>query len=150
MEIDKHLDDEFSSDTETANVRSSLIHAAMLSLSNITSNDLWAAAAAQLSSDDRRNINFSCPDKLGVLKEILGVVQKSKQECIDKQWRCRRKSGETVIIRDVFEKIVKYIDRFKQIGDIAIQYDPVHAALPWAGVRFVLQVSYSVYAPTNN
>lgn len=27
------------------------------------------------------------------------------------------------------------------IGDTIVQYDPGHAALPWAAVRFVLQVS---------
>ena len=36
-----------------------------------------------------------------------------------------------------------WIGRFKEIGDIAIQYVPVHAALPWAGVRFLLQVCRS-------
>jgi hypothetical protein len=29
---------------------------------------------------------------------------------------------------------------FKQVGDVAVQYDPAHAALPWAGIRFLLQV----------
>jgi hypothetical protein len=37
-------------------------------------------------------------------------------------------------------KVAKWADRFKEIGDIAVQYDPAHAALPWAGVRFLLQV----------
>jgi hypothetical protein len=41
---------------------------------------------------------------------------------------------------DLFGKIVKCIDLFKQVGDAALQYDPVHTALPWAGVRFLLQV----------
>lgn len=41
---------------------------------------------------------------------------------------------------DLFRKIVKWIDLFKQVGDTVVQYDPVHAALPWAGVRFLLQV----------
>ena len=51
-----------------------------------------------------------------------------------------RKSGETVIIRDVFEKIIRWVEMFKQAGDVAVQYDPAHAALPWAGIRFLLQV----------
>ena len=45
-----------------------------------------------------------------------------------------------MIIRDVFDKIVRWIDVFKQVGDIAVQYDPAHAALPWAAIRLVLQV----------
>lgn len=52
------------------------------------------------------------------------------------------KTGEQVIARDLFAKVVKSIDQFKQLGDVAIQYDPVHAALPWAGVRFFLDVNF--------
>ncbi|KAI5460114.1 hypothetical protein BGZ63DRAFT_406059 [Mariannaea sp. PMI_226] len=39
----------------------------------------------------------------------------------------------------VMGKIVSWLNKFKEIGDIAVQYDPIHAALPWAGVRFLLQ-----------
>jgi hypothetical protein len=47
---------------------------------------------------------------------------------------------EKVILRDVFDKIIRWIDTFKQVGDLAVQYDPVHTALPWTAIRFVLQV----------
>ena len=40
----------------------------------------------------------------------------------------------------MLEKIIRWVDTFKQIGDVAVQYDPAHAALPWAGIRFLLQV----------
>jgi len=104
------------------------------------SNDIWALAVAKLSDEDRCNINFSCPDKLNILSDLQVLTEQSKQECINKRWRYTRKSGETVIFRDLFGKIVKWIDLFKQVGDVAVQYDPIHAALPWAGVRFLLQV----------
>lgn len=39
------------------------------------------------------------------------------------------------------EKIIVWVDKFKEIGDNVVAYDPAHAALPWAGVRFLLQVS---------
>ena len=48
--------------------------------------------------------------------------------------------GEEVVLRDVGMKILHWVATFKQIGDIIVQYDPVHAALPWAGFRFLLQV----------
>jgi hypothetical protein len=103
-------------------------------------NDLWALAAAELSEDDRRNINFSC-EKRQILEDLLELARGSEKRCVEKRWRYTRKSGETVILRDLFCKIVKWIDIFKQVGDNAVQYDPVHAALPWAAVRFVLQVN---------
>ena len=93
-----------------------------------------------MSEEDRRNINFSRPSKLGILSDLLEVTEKSRKECVKKRWRYTRKSGETVIFVDLFGKIVKWIDIFKQVGDAAVQYDPVHAALPWAGIRFLLQV----------
>jgi len=106
----------------------------------LPSNDLWADAAAQLSDNDRRNINFSCPDKLKVLSDLLETTQRTRQECINKRWHYKRKSGEKVILVDLISKVIKWIDLFKQVGDTAVQYDPAHAALPWAGVRFLLEV----------
>lgn len=112
----------------------------MLNTCRYSSNDLWASAAAQLFDDDKRNINFSRPDKLNILTELHADVERSKQGSIKSRWKYTRKSGETVILRDVFEKIVRWIDTFKQVGDIAVQYDPSHASLPWAGILLVLQV----------
>ncbi|KFY32484.1 hypothetical protein V493_00153, partial [Pseudogymnoascus sp. VKM F-4281 (FW-2241)] len=110
------------------------------------SDDLWALAATKLSDEDRCNINFSHPDKLGVLSDLLTLTEKSRQECINKRWRYTRKSGETVIFRDLLGKIVKSLDLFKQVGDVAVQYDPVHAALPWAGIRLLLQIAVNDHA----
>ena len=47
--------------------------------------------------------------------------------------------GEEVVLRDVGMKILRWVDAFKQIGDTIVQYDPAHAALPWAAFRFLLQ-----------
>jgi hypothetical protein len=35
---------------------------------------------------------------------------------------------------------VKWLDRFKQVGDVASNADPVHVGLPWAGIRVLLDV----------
>lgn len=109
------------------------------------SNDLWALAAGKLSDEDRSNIDINQPDKLNVLSELLALTENARQECIKKKWRYTRKSGETVIIMDLFGKLIRWIDLFKEVGDSVVQYDPVHAALPWAGVRFLLQVWSSTY-----
>ena len=93
-----------------------------------------------MSDEDRKNIDFGRLDRLGVLSDLHEVTEKSREECVKRRWRYTRKSGESVILVDLFGKIVKWIDLFKQVADIAIQYDPAHAALPWAGIRFLLQV----------
>ncbi|CCT63190.1 related to vegetatible incompatibility protein HET-E-1 [Fusarium fujikuroi IMI 58289] len=38
-----------------------------------------------------------------------------------------------------FDRMVHWLDKFKSIGDVASSFDPLHAALPWAAFRFVLQ-----------
>jgi hypothetical protein len=37
-------------------------------------------------------------------------------------------------------KVLGWVNRFKEIGDIIVQFDPVHPALPWEGFRFLLQL----------
>lgn len=102
-------------------------------------NDLWAEAVEKLNDCDRSAVNFS-DDKLTVLVKLQLLAEKSKDECIQRRWKYTRKSGETVILRDVFEKMITWIKTFEKVGSTAVQYDPVHAALPWAGIRFILQV----------
>lgn len=46
-------------------------------------------------------------------------------------------------MRDVLEKITGWVQRFVATGDTVVQYDPGHAALPWAAVRFLLQIAVS-------
>lgn len=93
-----------------------------------------------MNKDDQKNVDFDGPNKLDILSDVFQLIEKSRQECINKRWRYTRNSGETIIFVDLFDKIVKWIDLFKQVGDMAVQYDPVHAALPWADIRFFLQV----------
>lgn len=44
------------------------------------------------------------------------------------------------MLSDMADRICGWLEKFKQIGDIAVQVDPLHAGLPWAGVRLILQV----------
>lgn len=76
-----------------------------------------------------------------VLKDVVNLAEDKKEQCIRKRWTIKKRKGGTLILRDVFEKIAVWAQKFREIGDIAVQYDPVHAALPWAGVRLLLQVS---------
>lgn len=105
-------------------------------------SDLWASALAKISTEDKELIAFDGQDKLDVLADLHVLTNTAKTKSIEKRWRFHRKGreGETVILRDLFSKIAVWIDRFKEVGDIVVQYDPSHAALPWAGVRFLLQV----------
>lgn len=101
-------------------------------------NNLWDKALQALDEEDKASINFST-NKLDILEDILAAAAEKQRMCLEKRWKYK-KGNKEIIIRDQLEKIVAWVDKFKQIGDQVVQYDPGHAALPWAGVRFFLQV----------
>jgi hypothetical protein len=102
--------------------------------------NLWNHAITRLSPADREHLNFA-DSKSTVLSEVLTLTQQKKELCIQKRLKYTRKTGEVVVLRDVFDKIIVSVEKFLQIGDAIAQYDPGHAALPWMGVRFILQVT---------
>ncbi|KAL9138124.1 MAG: hypothetical protein Q9175_000641 [Cornicularia normoerica] len=109
-----------------------------------SSKDVWASALEDLTESDRQQLAFyDGQDRLGVLSDLQMLTESAKERCIKKRWRFNRRSrnGETIVLRDVFNKMVVWINMFKQNGDTVVQYDPGHAALPWAGVCFILQIA---------
>ena len=106
-----------------------------------SSKDLWASALKTLTESDRQQLVFhDDQDELNVLSDLQVLTERAKEQCIKKRWRLQKpgRNGETVVLRDIFTKMVLWVDMFKKIGDTVMQYDPGHAALPWAGVRFIL------------
>ncbi|ORY58533.1 uncharacterized protein BCR38DRAFT_489446 [Pseudomassariella vexata] len=102
--------------------------------------DLWKIAVKQLPEEDKACLDVDCPDRRQIVARSLELTNNAKQRCERMAWRFKRKSGEVVIARDVLAKVARWIEHFKAVGDTIVQYDPAHAALPWAGVRFVLQI----------
>ena len=104
--------------------------------------DLWDKAVEALKDKHKHNVDFHRTDKNAILADVLKEVQKKKQECVERRLKYKRNNGEFLILYDVYEKMVKWVMKFKEVGDVAVQYDPGHAALPWAAIRFFLQVRY--------
>ncbi|KAI8314950.1 hypothetical protein K4K61_003396 [Colletotrichum sp. SAR11_59] len=94
-----------------------------------------------LDDDLKTQINHTHNTKQDVLDKLLATTEKARQGLTDKSWSYRRKNGEKVIVRDVLVKVTKWVNHFKGVVDVAVSYDPVHAALPWAGVRFLLDAA---------
>lgn len=92
-----------------------------------------------MDDEDKRYVDFNQEGKLAILKDVLNAAEEKKRTCLEKRWKYK-KGDKEIIIRDQLEKVVEWVNKFKEIGDNAVQYDPAHAALPWAGVRFFLQV----------
>jgi hypothetical protein len=105
-------------------------------------DSLWKRAADSLPPDAvaaLRIDEFDQSDKFEILDRVLLSAEHVRNICLEKRWKFSWK-GEVIVLHDTAEKILAWLEKFRQIGDIIIQYDPVHAALPWAGVRFLLDV----------
>lgn len=108
--------------------------------------DLWAEALQTLSTKEQAAIRSLIPPPSNptqppsdVVGELCALAEKKRAECEKRGWKFEYK-GQQVILRDVANKVIIWLDKFKAVGDVAVNYDPSHLALPWAGVRFILQV----------
>ncbi|KAI0399226.1 hypothetical protein F4802DRAFT_611032 [Xylaria palmicola] len=103
----------------------------------------WEQAIQRLSEQDRaqlHNVNISPDERRLVLNAVLDTANNRIEECRSKRWKVVV-GNHPIYIRDVLEKFSVWVKKLIVIGDIAIQYDPVHAALPWAAMRFIMQTS---------
>jgi hypothetical protein len=73
------------------------------------------------------------------LRVAFKAAQDKQMLCEDKRWTFTFR-GHTVRLRDEADNVMLWLDRFKQVGDIVVNVDPIHAGLPWAGIRLLLEV----------
>ena len=100
---------------------------------------MWRQALDKLSEDDKEVLQSTEAGGPELVDDIVRIAEESKFACQQNQRKFRFR-GKDIVVRDVAYKLITWVDKFKAVGDTAIQYDPVHAALPWAGIRFLLQV----------
>ncbi|KAI2970957.1 hypothetical protein CBS147323_3181 [Aspergillus niger] len=104
---------------------------------------LWARALSALPDKDQRMFRTSGTASAPVsqtLADIITAIETQRDRCKRHKWSTISIGGKELIIRDVCAKIVACVNKFASVVDVVVSYDPVHAALPWAGVRFVLQL----------
>ncbi|KAF5663309.1 ankyrin 1 [Fusarium circinatum] len=109
--------------------------------SNTNAQSLWDQAFNSLGADLKTSLGQAATHKRDILAAALQAAENRKATSLRKRWKFKRSNGEVVIIRDVLEKIAKWIDSFKAVGDAAVQFDASNASLPWAAVRLLLQVT---------
>ena len=73
------------------------------------------------------------------LQKAFNAAQDKRNLCEKKRWTFTF-GRHTVRLGDEADKVLLWLDRFKSVGDIAVNADPIHAGLPWAGIRFLLEV----------
>ena len=114
-------------------------------LLQLDAGTLWKKAYKELPTEYTQdlecvnNTDSDKPEKLEVLKQLLEHAMEARRGNLASQWKLKWGDNE-INVREKAEKLVDWIVKFKEVVDIAVQYDPVHAALPWAGVRFILTV----------
>lgn len=115
----------------------------------------WGLAFERLSDKDRVLIEAmaaeqsvqsfvseqSPPTSVPKLDQLINLTAAKMDDCDKKAWKVPIPGGRHIILRDVAAKIIGWLDTFKAVGDTAVQYDPVSAALPWTAVRFFIQAS---------
>lgn len=108
-----------------------------------STSSLWDIALQNIAL---QNISIQCREILmtykserDVLIKLRNLVEARQDQCVARKWKIEYR-GRQLILRDLAQKTLKWIDAFKQVGDVVVSFDPVHAALPWAVIRFFLQV----------
>ena len=99
---------------------------------------LWSKAYKQLPEEYKKGLDNL--DKLDVLQKLLSIAKQAEEQNLAKNLKLKLGDKE-IDVQEKAKGFVSWLHKFKEIGDIVVQYDPVHAALPWAGVRFILMVS---------
>ena len=97
--------------------------------------DLWTQAYHRLPDAlQQQQLGVSGgPDKLQVLKNVFQAAVQAQEANMAK--RLKLKWGDKEInIQETADRLFGWITKFKAVGDIAVQYDPVHAALPGLGL----------------
>ncbi|KAK4081566.1 uncharacterized protein Triagg1_2307 [Trichoderma aggressivum f. europaeum] len=66
---------------------------------------------------------------------VMTDLVSSVMEVMEQQFKDKHGHNSTSAY---VEKTISMLNQFISVGDVAVSYDPVHAALPWAAVRVVL------------
>ncbi|KAI5810371.1 hypothetical protein BZA77DRAFT_172525 [Pyronema omphalodes] len=97
----------------------------------VNSRSLWSKACDSNDLNEQRETLKG----LGFQASALECVSEARGYVEDILNKRKRKTKTWKI-----DKLLNWIDKFKEIGDIVVQYDPAHAALPWAAFRFLLKI----------
>ncbi|KAL8719333.1 MAG: hypothetical protein Q9225_003654 [Loekoesia sp. 1 TL-2023] len=88
--------------------------------------NLWRAAILATHNDlppELKDFGTGNVDTITELQSICQIALDRKAEARKKEWRIHTNTGKTVVLRDLWGKVLGWVKRFQTIGDIAIQAD---------------------------
>ena len=114
-------------------------------------SDLWGLAYKQLLTENEPLVRHykkvlktaatvSDDSAADIQEQIHAVLVLKRKQVLQKQWRLQW-GNKSIKVRTQIDRIVKIIGAFKEAGSVAVNADPLHAGLPWAGICFLLAVS---------
>ncbi|OGE49252.1 hypothetical protein PENARI_c022G06687 [Penicillium arizonense] len=106
--------------------------------------DLWVEALNSLPESKQETLkkmgfNKDTAQSVSVessINDLVGVVNKRQEECEKKFWKVKV-GDEEIVLRNYTNKIVDWLEK---AGDIAVQFAPPQAAIPWAVIKSVMQI----------
>ncbi|KAH7312623.1 hypothetical protein B0I35DRAFT_59726 [Stachybotrys elegans] len=147
---------EISGSTEVSNAHAGPIPGDLSASSNCSASngtpgpDLWKEAMEELKRNCTKDWswiedNFPGDALLAVpagesINQLIDLVGSMIKKSQSESWQQNLKVfGKEVKLNDVASNTITWLNKFIAVGDTAVQYDPAHAALPWALFRFILQ-----------
>jgi hypothetical protein len=82
-----------------------------------SADDLWQAALERVEPKLRGLLSRTETNKLANLERILHFAAEQRELCMRKRWRIKKRSGDIIILRDVFERVMHYVNSIKRLGD---------------------------------
>lgn len=101
--------------------------------------NLWIEAFQNLDEKCRKAIPQPSANGTVDIDYLCSLTLEKRARCEEKRWKFQLGKRE-IILRDIADKVIVWLHKFKEVGDVAANYDTAHASLPWAAVRFLLQV----------
>ena len=136
-----------SSETRSTDDNDDLISRVKTSDSYAHPEELWKDAFEQVLNEDGNLVqayNEILAQETGMqgygTQAIAQEVLKLKRtQVLNRQWRLSWRN-KTLEVGKAFDNLAKLCIMFKDVGASAASADPVHAALPWAGILLLLIV----------
>ncbi|KAI5840807.1 hypothetical protein DFP73DRAFT_557932 [Morchella snyderi] len=99
----------------------------------------WEKAIQKLPAQSQKEFDFYHSDGLlKVLDDVLKATNTKRETCREKMWKVKWK-GKDIVLRDIADKTIEWVNKFKTLGNIIAQGDPVHAAIPWVPIRYLIE-----------
>lgn len=74
------------------------------------------------------------------IDELISLTKEKQRQCERKDWKRIKLGNKEVSLNLCASNAIRWLSRFKDVGDIIAQVDPMHIGVPWAAVRFILHV----------